>query len=447
MAFSAQGTVGALPASASYTVIVAALDVVTGDVLWTLRDPAWTTTSGDTEPALCLGAAGDLYLAFTTTGTTAGNTNGADAFSFCSPCSGATAGREDVVLARIQQANTLTPSVAWTVQDAYLNSCNRETVPAIAYDASTGRVILVYETNASTLCSAPVGSGSNIVVAAMDAVTGAYVWGYQDALLNSTGSNRAPSVAVDAAGSVYIAYTVTAAVSGGGTLQGVQDVEVVRLRSTGPYTVVRDWIASAAGVWNPGSGATNGAPALLCDPARGRLFLAFTTTAVQTASVSDMVVLRLRTDTGALDWILQSPTYNASPVGAHQSTTALRAAMDSLGQPYIAAAGLDANGDGFTVLLRPDADVGTTDWAWNDPALPFVYETYLAGAAFAAPRQVVQATTTFSVSAMAVRGGCLHAAFIRPDTRTVVVVGLDQVPTFADMSAYTYMDQETAICL
>lgn len=434
------GTFGSLPSVGSNTSIVLGRLLSDGSVAWLLRD--YRLVSGaapDTAPSLALGSSGELYVAFETTGNVLGHYNAADVPSFCGSC-GSTAGRKDLVVARVDDVTTGTPTVTWVRQDATLNSCSDETAVQLHWDSEEQRLYLAYITSGSIQCTSAVG-GPNVVVACWDPVLGQQIWIYQGPLLNGTGANLAPAITTDGTGAVYVAYTVTAPVSGGVPLQGATDVEVVKLRPNGVGNpIIRDWILSSQATVNaPGPSVTNTAPVLTCDAGRGILYLAFVTTGTvpggtKTAATSELVFAALSTSTGTLRWLLQSPTYNptTSRYDAVKSQARPQVALDKNGVLYVTAVTVDPSGAEQVLVIRINPGTQQPSWSYLTPSPTSFWIAYVPAAAHATPNRVL--VTTGSTDA--------YAAIAAYDGRAVVL-GISQ----ADVGSFDVfkVDQETVV--
>ncbi len=442
-AVAATGTIGSLAPTGTYDIVVGCYGG-DGTLLWLFRDPSLVSGANDSQPQLVLGAAGEAYLAFVTPGAIPGRSNAADVPSLCGSC-GATAGRQDLVVARIDGATAGTPVVAWRVQDAYLNSCNNETAVRLHYDYIGSQLFIVYQCGAATLCNAAVGS-PNVVLVAFDPA-GFLTWSYQGDLVNSTASNTAPAIATDGVGGVYLAYARTAAVAGGGTMVGTKDVELVRLHVEGaPLRVVRDWVLSGTVVVN--SAGVNDTPALVADTTRNVVYMAFTATAAvpggtKTATGADIVFASVKSD-GTLQWLLQKPEYNEVTY-RYSDVDRPQLSLDRNGNVYAAAHAVNAN-TGQDQILMIKINPGTQEGWYFRVDIANVYRSYIPAADYVTPFQAVQATSAFSVPGVAIWGGQLYVGFVRYATATLYIVGLAQVFNYLEYTAQEYMRSFTGIC-
>ena len=434
-----------LPDVATLGVYVGAMDK-SGNLQWLIRDPRLFTGTNDTAPSIALGASGELYLAFVTPGAVTSRSNGADVPSLCGSC-GTTAGRDDIVLARINGAVSGTPNIAWIVQDAYLNSCSNENHVRLHYDAAGDRLFIAYQTTGATLCNVRIGT-PNIVLVCFN-TAGYLTWSYQAELLNGAGANEAPCVATDQDGGVYIAYTITSPVAGGSPagLTGTKDVEVVKLHIEGELVrVVRDWILSATVPIN--STGTNTDPYIVCDTARNKLYLTFTATeavpgGTKTATGSDIVFVALNTD-GNLSWILQGPEWNEISY-RYQSVSAPSLCLDQYGALFAVAQGTDTSGRAMILAWSINPGSQTSEWYFRTD-IASVYRTYIPAAAFTTPFIVVEATAPFTAPSVAVFSGHVYISFSRTDTATQYILAMNQVINYLEYNAQQYIRNVTSIC-
>jgi hypothetical protein len=267
------------------------------------------TSADSSEISMAIGKDNELYIAFTTIGSTPLNLNMALVPPFGSCKCTDSFGYKDVVVARIN--TTGTPTVAWRVQNAYINSCNDESAPQIAVDTTNGLLYIAYRCNKNILCFTAVGV-TNVLVACFD-LNGQQLWIETGANINSVGNNDNPTIAADLSGGVYIAYEVTATVSGGTTVTGRQ-IEMVKFQNNVvSYGVLsghsRSWVLSPiSNIFSTGSSTT---PWLTFK--NNRLYLGFTTTGTVAGGTStaakDMVIGSLTTN-GILIWLRQGTQFN-----------------------------------------------------------------------------------------------------------------------------------------
>lgn len=442
-AVAATGTFGTLAPTGTYDIVVGRI-AGSGVISWLFRDPSLVSGSNDSQPQLVLGLSGEAYIAFVTPGAIPGRSNGADVPSLCGNC-GATSGRQDIVLARIDGIIAGSPVVSWRVQDAYLNSCNNETAIRLHYDLVGNQIFMAYQCGGATLCNISIGS-PNIVIVAF-APAGYLTWSYQDSLMNSTGSNTAPAIATDGIGGVYVAYEHTAAVAGGGVMQGARDIEVIRLHIEGtPVRVVRDWILSATVTIN--SSGTNAGPALIADTTRNLVYLAFTATEAvpggqKTATGSDIVFASL-TATGTLNWLMQKPEFN-EPTYRYTTIDTPQLSMDRYGNVFMAAHAVN-EGTGNDQIVMIKINPGNQQGWYFRIDIANVYRSYIPAADYPTPFQAVLGTSAYSAPAITIYAGQLFVAFVRYATATLYVVGLAQPLNYLEYDAQQYMRSFTGIC-
>jgi hypothetical protein len=321
-----------------------------GNLAWTFQHPSLHSTGNDIEPVITFGDSGEIYLAYVVEGQLFDRYNMTDVVNFCGPCGTCTAcggPREprDIVLARIDGVLSGNPTITWRIQDANINSCSDETVPTIAFDTYNRRIILAYQTNSKTLCDAYTVGQPNIVVNSIDA-NGVRQWSYQDTNVNSVEQNQKPSISADASGNVYLAYTVTQAVSGGNKV-GTRDVEIIKIHAEKLFEhldpiPVRDWILSAATLINSTGENTN--PSVKCYPGKNSLYITFKTTGTvpgssqktSPAGKSDIVFAAIDLK-GNLKWLQQDSQNNLY----NNNVNAAQITSDRYGVIYSAAGGYE----------------------------------------------------------------------------------------------------------
>jgi len=305
---------------------------------WILVSPVLITTTDESQPALAVGPANELYVVYGTQGATYGNLNAQSIPLFCNPCRGA--GPYDIVLARIDEVGGQ-PSVTWVKQNGELNSCNNETVPKIAIDSINRALYVAWQCNQSIACFPSVGS-PNLLLSCFRLSDGKQLWIEARTNLNSTGRNTNPTVAVDNEGGVYIAFETTAQVQGG-AVPPSQQIELIRYQTTftAPGVVSRyrrDWIYSGShsGAQSLFASGPSQSPVVTFSKT-GILLLAFSTFGTipggtHTTSTNDMVVAGVYPN-GTLLWINQGPVYNHNAV-RYADCRSPQLSSDSYGNVY-----------------------------------------------------------------------------------------------------------------
>jgi hypothetical protein len=444
-ACSTKGTFSTV-SSASYQIAIGCFSRE-GTLEWVFRDPSIVSSSSDTEPSIVLGGDGELYLAFVTQSAVPGKYNMANVLNLCGGC-GAYAGPEDLVVARIDGVVSGTPTVAWTLQDATINSCSRETAPQLVYDHVGQRLLIGYQTSGATLCSVRFGS-PNIVITCLS-LSGNLAWAYQSDKINSVGSNSSPSITVDKDGYVYVAYTITAPVPGGGTFQGSStNIEVVKFHAEGaPTQIVRDWILSSSVVINSPAGNTD--PSVVCDTTRGLLYLSFCTTGTvpggtPTTGASSHIVFACITTSGSLVWLKQSPVFNNNTSSnIYNSIDHPRVTLDYSGAVYATAHALHSSGYPMIVVYRLNRDTGESVWYYNDGPGQ-IYRIYVVADGGTTPNVAYTGASSYGLPSIAIQFENLYVGFTM-NTGDFALVALRQVQRYADTTAFEYMNTETGIC-
>jgi hypothetical protein len=417
-----------LGANASYRIFVGAYDP-SGALLWLFEDPKLISKSVDSLPSISLGEDGELYISFMTTGTTPGNRNGTNIFSPCGTC-GTFKGPEDVVVARINGAVEGNPRVAWVLQDYSLNTCAREMAPHILYDKFGKRLLLTYQTSGATVCQSRVGS-PNVVVVALS-TSGALGWVYQGNLVNSAGQNESPSIATDSSGNIYLAYSTTQPVSGGGAFQGVRDIQVVQLsmnQSACNTNISRGWILSA--LTNINSTVGDQEPALIYDPITNLLFLTFTTNGTvpggsASSATRNLVIAAIQTN-GALKWIAESPIFNEEHY-KYKSLDHPQIEVDNSGNIYIAIRTEPLLGDPQIVVFSVSSNNGLSRWPsrW----LLVCNRNYFRG--------YIAEYKAKSWPAIGIYNGNVYLQYVTTSNE-LVMFALEQKFQYQDVDAFDYM--------
>jgi len=188
----------------------------------------------------------------------------------------------------------------------------------MAIDRTNGLLYMAWQCNQNILCLPAIGA-PNVLLSCFG-FDGIQYWLEGGAALNSTATNTNPSIAVDPAGGVTIAYETTGVVPGG-ILTAGQRIEVIRFQTdlSNKYSYSRQWVLSGVSSLFPNTpGALNTQPMILYDPI-GVLCFAFLTngamitTVHSETSVKDVVVVALSLQ-GALLWVNQANTYIQPPL-------------------------------------------------------------------------------------------------------------------------------------
>lgn len=414
----------------SYRILLGAYDPA-GVLQWLFQDPKLVSGTADYTPSLSLGDDGEIYIAYVTNGATPGNKNATNIFSPCGTC-GTYKGPEDIVVARIDGVTTGVPAVTWVLQDYSLNSCARELGPKILYDSVGKRLLLTYQTSGATVCQARIGS-PNVVVVSLS-TSGALGWVYQGNQMNSAGQNEHPSIAVDVSGNVYLAYSTTASLPGGGPLQGVRDIQVIQLSMSqgGCETgISRGWILSASS--NINTPATEQQPDIIYDPVTNLLILAYTTNGIVSGgsfsgATTSLVIAAIQLN-GVLKWIIQSPVFNEE---FYKYKYALEPVItaDVLGNIYVVIRAHNDTGSDTIVMFSVNSNTGDSRWPsrWT-----FVCNNdYFRGYLFGIP--------TRSPPAIGIYNGDIYVSYISGLDGSLLMYALAQRFQFSDITAFDYMN-------
>jgi len=351
-----------------YTITVGKL-APTGALQWTYAFPELVTSTDNIQPALVVGAGGELFVAFMTTGSVLDRLNMAYVPNFCSDCS--VVSYKDIVLARIEQPppSSIIPTLTWYLQDATMNSCADETVPQLSLDSENRLLYMTWQSSKNIQCYPSIGS-NNILLACFG-YDGVQKWLEAMGNINGPQTNENPVVAASQQGQVAVAWETKGPVTGGATSTETH-IEVVSFQTDvgNPTSYSKVWVAS--GVSNIFANGKSYSPTL-ASTKEGILYLAFLTEGVvaggtRTASAQDLVTVSLQKN-GVLRWMRQGPLYNNGAT-AYTSASNPYITADTWGNPY-----LSLQTDASKILLfRLDYKNGDTQWSYNKP--PTTYNAY-----------------------------------------------------------------------
>ena len=363
-------------------------------------------TTDDHSPSIAVGPDLELYVAYVTASQIPERTNMANVPSFCGCMN---QGMQDIVVARLTNLNKAVqtstgPGTAadfldtvanWRLQDATFNSCSDETVPKLAIDRRNRFLYMVHQTNYQILCYPVVGTDPNIVLSCLNLTTGTIVWREAQGGVNSSGRTRAPAVAVDTLGGIYVAAEITGPMTGGRDLSGAAaTVDVVKFSqvSTSPGVYgsrTRSWVLSQFVNLNPGAGLFNKEPTIASDPVSGNVLLAFVTTGTMpgkhrsphlVAGGGDVVVVTMKGDGSGIR-VQQGGAFN--PMSRpYQTASTPYATTDPYGNFYLSVNTQEAASPHINnVLLFKVLRDGSATWSYSDG--PLVTNAYaMAGVPF-----------------------------------------------------------------
>jgi hypothetical protein len=326
---------------------------------WVKQDPAFNSVAGESNPAIAVDSAGNIYGCYA---------SGANAFG----AAGATQSTADIFVFKMNASGV----VQWTKKDASFNTPVADTVPAIAVDTS-GNVCIAY--NAATGGLAPGATGgasmgnNDIVVFKLDGSDGSLLWAKQDSLINTSGNDASPQIITDSENNIYLTYNVTSGLISGGITAffGNTDVILIKLKPDG----TRLW-AQQDSTFNTSS--SDSLPVIGLDTT-GNIYLAWCgggtlpnggETAGQLV-INNISVVKFNSSTGARDWGVQKNIFNTNANDINPSI-----AIDSTGNTYVAyqaaspgvITGGTATGGGDIVVFKLDAS-GEFVWSKQDSTM------------------------------------------------------------------------------
>ncbi len=204
-------------------IVVFKLDT-NGAIQWIKEQTVFNTANSEFTPVISVDGSNNVYISYITIGTVSGGTSVLSGTASCA------------VVMKMSSAGAIT----WIKQLAAMNTlaASSETVPSIATDTA-GNSYVAYVAGATVSGGTFLGSG-DIVVFKMD-TSGNVGWVKELALMNTTGTEATPLVALDSSSNVYITYSTTGTVSGG-TLLGSSDIVVVKMDTNGDI----QWMSESA---------------------------------------------------------------------------------------------------------------------------------------------------------------------------------------------------------
>lgn len=431
-----------------YTITVGKL-ASTGALRWKRTFPELVTSTDNIQPTLVLGAGGELFVAFMTTGSVLDRLNMAYVPNFCSDCSAVS--YKDIVLARIDQPTPTSASLIWYLQDATMNSCADETAPQLAIDSTNRLLYMTWQSTKNIQCYPSIGS-NNILLACFG-YDGVQKWLEAMGNINATAqTNENPVVAASQEGQVTVAWETRGAVTGGASPTGKQ-VEVVSYQTDvgNPISYSKVWVGSS--ISNIFANGNSYSPTL-ASTKDGVLYLAFLTEGTvaggtRTASAQDLVTVSLN-KYGGLRWMMQGPVYNNGPT-AYTSASNPYITVDTWGNPY---ASLQADNSKI-LLFRFDYRNGNIQWSYTES--PTTYNAYgyaLTGAPFSV---FPTSAGSYSKTALAIYNASMYVATTVANPLTapgqarsspnndLVITSMKQA-LYTSLTPYQYITNNKIIC-
>ena len=200
-----------------FNIVIFKLDI-NGNIVWIKETvPINTTSLTASDPSLATDSSGNIYIAYYGSGPVSSGTN---------------SGGYDIMVAKLDTNG----NVIWIKQQRAMNSTSNDQNPSIVVDMS-GNVFVTYFASGTT--SGGVNSGGwDVVVFKLD-TNGNVAWVRQNAVMNTSGNEQYPKIAVDSSGNIYVAYTTSATVSGGTFMGGSSDIVFFKMDTNGNIIYIK----------------------------------------------------------------------------------------------------------------------------------------------------------------------------------------------------------------
>ncbi len=300
--YRTNGTVSGGIAIGGANIIVFKLDT-NGNILWIKQTAVMSTPLDDLRPSIAVDLSGNCYVSYDTVGATSGGSN---------------QGSYDIVIFKMDTNGTL----VWIQQHPTVSTSSFEIGPSIGVDKA-GNSYVAYYTGGTVSGGTFIG-GYDIVVFKM-ATDGQLLWIKQQRIMNSTAVDQYPSLAVDSAGSVYVAYHTSGTVSGGTFLGGFQDIVVFKMDTNGSI----EWIKEQSLMNTSGQDIDH---SIAVDKA-GRVYVSYQTSGTvsggTSAGSSDIVVFMMDVFGNVIS------VYQESVMSSAGSEVLPSIAVDSAGNCYV----------------------------------------------------------------------------------------------------------------
>lgn len=282
-------TTGFLPGGVSNTSTVP-------QISWVRQVSTLNTTLADdaVAPKVASDSSGNLYYAYTTSGTVAGQTN---------------TGGVDIAVAKINPSG----DVQWAVQSSLFNTTSNDSSPYI-FTGSNGTSYAAYQTSGTVSGKTRTSTGTNadIVVFAIDA-SGTHLWTLQDSTFNAA-QNALPSLVLDVTQThLFLVWASNGTLAGNGpSRNNTFSTTIAKIRLS-DQTVV--WVKRSDG-WATNTNDNLNQPCVAIDPS-GNLYVAYsgggTGTIIGGTSANNTDTIVFKTDPdGNMIWARQPTGYNTS---------------------------------------------------------------------------------------------------------------------------------------
>ena len=301
--YQTNGTVSGGTNRGGIDIVVFKMDT-NGNIVWIKQQALMSTPINDLNPTISTDSSGNVYVAYQTSGTISGGTF---------------LGAPDIVLFKMDTNGNM----EWIKQQALMNTISADYVPQISTDLS-GNIYVTYQTQ-GTLSGGTFLGIDDIVVFKMD-TNGNMVWIKQQAVMNTTDTDKYPTISTDSFGNVYVSYYTSGTVSGGTFLGGFQDIVVFKMDTNGNMV----WIKQQALMNSTGNDQY---PTISTDSS-GNVYVTYYTTGTVSGGTflggtNDIVVFKMDTN-GNMVWIKQQAVMNST--GNDQLPTI---STDSSGNVYV----------------------------------------------------------------------------------------------------------------
>lgn len=265
--------------------------------------------------------------------------------------------------------------------------------PILAVD-NQGGYIFTYYTNTTTSGNTNIGelySGTLSDIVVFKASAGSVQWTKQDVSLSTNTTDTNPVLKTDASGNIYIAYETSGTVSGGGGKPGgTNNIVYAKLTPDGSVA----WIFQNSNLnRNQLTTFTSNMPNLVVDSATGMMYISYYVTGTvsgagnmnpsgATSGNYDIVIAKIATNTGTIQWIKQNSTFNtiASDPSQNSRPVGMAITADGLYCTYTVSAATSGNSYSNSqdiCVFRMNTTTGSVDWirqnaVMNTPGSEFV---------------------------------------------------------------------------
>ncbi len=340
IAYTTFGTTSGQTTTGSSDIVVIKMNT-SGTVLWVRQNSIMNTNQAENKPTIAVDINSNVFVTYYTGGTSSGQQN---------------IGSTDIVVFKMNTLGT----VEWIRQNPIINTPQADSYPIISTD-NNGNVFVTYYTLGTSSGQQNIGS-ADIVVFKMNTL-GTVEWIRQNAIINTSTSDTYPSIVTDMNGNIFVSY-ITLGTSSGQQNIGGQDIVVFKMNTLGTV----EWVRQNAII----NTITSDVDPSIATDNNGNIFVSYSTLGTssgqQNIGGQDIVVFKMNT-LGTVEWVRQNAIINTSTTDFDPSI-----ATDNNGNVFVTyytigtSSGQQNIGSLDIVVFKMNT-MGTVEWVLQNPII------------------------------------------------------------------------------